>query len=163
MVLCSQGRPRSSGNCLIPQPSASWRPHYPQTPALGLESRSKASLQGSLAWGCKGTAISGAQQGTIYNHTQRTWEGHCCLLGSNEWYLCAAPPLGSQDTAWKRGTMSAPDTQERLRLCKARGQALPPGFFWEAESAFRQAAGAQGTLWPQKTGGMGVRTRRSIV
>lgn len=103
-----------------PQPSASWRPHHPQTPALGLESRSKASLRGSLAWGCKGTALSGAQQGTIYDHTQRTWEGHCCLLG-RQLYLRAAPPLGSQDTAWKRGTLSAPDTQERLQLCKARG------------------------------------------
>lgn len=88
----------------IPQPSASWRPHHPQTPALDLESRSKASFQGSLAWGCKGTALSGAQQGTIYDHTQRTWEGHCCLLGSNQSY----PSLGESGHSLEEGNHVSP-------------------------------------------------------
>lgn len=76
----------------------------------------------------------------------------------------SCPSLGESGHSLEEGNHVSPGTQRRDCGCvRPGGQALPPGFFWEAESAFRQAAGAQGTLWPPETGDMGVRTRRSIV
>lgn len=95
---------------------------------LDLVLRSEASLQDSLQWSCSDWSPAVQNLG---QHPERLGRNHClCLLAFlvSIYCICKVPlPWGARGSAWKRGVLS--DTQERLRLCKARRLGCPSGYF----------------------------------